>query len=198
MAGTLTSISHNGISAGNQTVAKSGSERQVQKDIGDLGKALHANDVAAAQTAVASLKAAAPTQNARTDFSNAVKALDQALKTGDTKGATQAFADLQQARKQVQQAQIKGPAQDVPQRPHVAGGVDPGAHGGQQNPASTQGPSAAPPKGGGQTQALQRTAQAEQLHKTTERAFITRQDLAAKAASSKPDTGVGTKINTTA
>ena len=172
MAGNLTSLSNNGIAAGKQSVSQSGSERQAQKAIGDLGKALHANDLAAAQTAVASLKAAAPTQNARTDFQNAVKALDQALKSGNVKGATEAFANVQQARKQIQQQQLRGPARDVPQGPNVSGGAD--------------------------TQQLQKRAQVRVEEAGVEKAVLARRDLAAKAANARAEAGIGTKIDTTA
>jgi hypothetical protein len=127
MAGNLASIGNNGIAAGTQPVARSGSERQVQRDLGDVGKALQSNDVAAAQSAVASLRTGAAPQNGRTDFQNAVKALDQALKANDLKGATAAFADVQQSQRraparqeapaeETRQLQQDGQAQQVRQR----------------------------------------------------------------------------------
>lgn len=107
MAGNLASVGNNGIAAGTQPVARSGSDRQVQRDIGDVDKALQSNDVVAAQSAVASLRSAAPPQNGRNDFQNAVKALDQALKANDLKSATAALAD-------VQQSQRRAPARPAP------------------------------------------------------------------------------------
>jgi hypothetical protein len=173
MAGSITSVSNNGIAAGNQTVTRAGSERQVHKDVGDLGKALAANDVAAAQSAVASLKNAAPTQNSGTDFKNAVKALDQALKSNDARGAAQAFANLQQAQKRIAGDQSRGPAQEVPNRPAVAGAAD--------------------------TAAIQKAASASHDKQAAEQSFITRQDLAAaRSAQPKPAAAVGGKIDTTA
>jgi hypothetical protein len=127
MASNLASVGNNGIAAGSQPVARSGSDRQAQRDIGDVGKALQSNDVVAAQSAVASLRSAAPPQNARPDFQNAVKALDQALKANDLKGANAALASVQQAQRraparqqapaeETRQLQQDGQAQQVRQR----------------------------------------------------------------------------------
>ena len=114
MAGNLASVGNNGIAAGTQPVARSGSDRQVQRDIGDVGKALQSNDVVAAQSAVASLRSAAPPQNARPDFQNAVKALDQALKANDLKGANAALSSVQQAQRRTP-ARQQAPAEETRQ-----------------------------------------------------------------------------------
>ncbi len=171
MAGNLVSLSSNGAGAPPQNVAKSGSERQRQKDVGDLGKALQAGDVSAAQSAVAALKTAAPTQNGRTDFANAVKALDQSVKTGDLKSAREAFANLQQS----QQTQQKRAQQAPP-------------------------PAAAPPgtqasRAPQQTAQSQRAGQNAQAQQVSEQAFITRQDLAAKGAQAKSGPQLGKNID---
>ncbi len=165
MAGNLVSVSNNGLAAGNQPVGRSGSDRQVQRDVKDLGKALETNDVVAAQTAVASLRSAAPTQNGRIDFQNAVKALDQALKTNDTKGATAAFANLQQT-------QRRAPGRQAP--PPIE-----------------------------QTRVRQREGDNRQNQQVSKQDFLTRQDLAAQAASNagpveRPGVGVGRNVDTKA
>jgi hypothetical protein len=74
--------------------------------------------------------------------------------------------------------------------------------GAEQGPSgqrpTTQGP---PPLKSEQTQQVHKAAQAQQQRQVTEQAFITRQDLAAKAANTNtrpPEPSVGTKINTTA
>jgi ribosomal protein S20 len=166
MAANLTSLSNNGIAAGQQQLPRAGSERQVQKEVGDLGKALESNDVVAAQSVVASLRSAAPNQNGRTDFQNAVKALDQALKANDAKGATEAFAALQQAQ---------------PRRPQAAPG--------REAPAQ-------------ETRQIQQSNQSQQTRQVAERDFLTRQDLAAKAAAGPeqepPGRGVGLNVDTRA
>jgi hypothetical protein len=217
MAGSISTVSNTGVSTATQPPAKSGAERQVNREIGDLGKALAANDVAAAQSAVASLKNAAPTQNAGTDFKNAVKALDQALKSNNTQGAAEAFANLQQARKQIQQEQVRGPAQQVPNRPRVAGGVDPAAAGGAQTRSiqatqsaqtnqatqSAQQVQRAQPAQpqratGAQTTQIARTEQREAQQAEVQKSFITRQDLTAQSAQARKPAEVGGNINTTA
>lgn len=143
MAGNLVQVSNNALAAGQQPVGRSGSDRQTQQEITNIGKALQSNDVAAAQSAVASLRSVAPVQAGRTDFENAVKALDQALKAGDTKGATAAFAAVQQnSRRQ-------------PTRPAPAE----------------------------QTQVRQREGASRERNQVSQQDFLTRQDLAAKAAS---------------
>ncbi len=197
MAGSITSLSNNGIATASVSQNRSGSERQLSREVGDLGKHLAANDVAAAQTAVAALKNAAPTQNAGTDFSNAVKALDAALKANNTSGAAEAFANLQRAQKRIQQDRLTGPAQDVPNRPRVAGG------GVAVDTVRAPQPGTAPVRAtGAETAQLAKTSQAAVQRAGAEQAFITRQDLAAKAAQAAPAgqdaKSIGTTINTTA
>jgi hypothetical protein len=196
MAGSITSLSNNGIAAASQSLSRSGSDRQLSREVGDLGKHLAANDVAAAQSAVASLKNAAPTQNAGTDFSNAVKALDAALKANNTSGAAEAFANLQRAQKRIQQDRLTGPAQDVPNRPRVSGGSD-------FETVRAASPDTAPDRAtGADTARLAKAVQADTRRAGAEQAFITRQDLAAKSAQSAPESTdskpIGTTINTTA
>ncbi len=196
MAGSISSLANNGIVGGTASVGQSGSDRVLRQQVGDLGKALSNNDVAAAQTAVASLKNAAPTQNSGTDFSNAVKALDQALKSNNTSGAAEAFANLQRAQRRIQLERQGGPAQDVPNRPRLAGASE-------LTPARVPAAEAVPSRAtGADTARIAKQDSADAQRVAAEQSFITRQDLAAKAAQPaepRPDaTPVGSRINTTA
>ncbi len=196
MAGSISSLANNGIAAGSAPLARSGSDRAVSQQVGDLGKALANNDVAAAQTAVASLRSAAPTQNSGTDFSNAVKALDQALKSNNTSGAAEAFANLQRAQRRVQLERQGGPAQDVPNRPRLGGASE-------LTPARVPAAEAVPARAtGAETARIAKQDSADAQRVAAEESFITRQDLAAKAAQPaepRPDAKpIGSTINTTA
>ncbi len=83
-------------------------ERQVQKDINDVAKALKADDAPAAKTAVSklqeSLQNVSPSQNNQqtggTQIADAVKALGETLKTGNVADAKQAFAVVQQVQQE--------------------------------------------------------------------------------------------------
>ena len=178
MAGNLMSLSNNGIPGASQSVSKSGSDTQLRKDVGDLGKALQTGDVRAAQSAVASLKNAAPTQNDRTEFQNAVKALDQSVKAGDLKSAREAFSNFQQVQQKRTQQQLA-------------------AH---QAPASQESASHQPVRQRQETEQIQKTNQRERARQaaeqSAEQSFITRQDLVAKETASKAQ--LGHNIDTTA
>ena len=163
MAGNIVSVS-NGIVSGTQPVARSGSERPVQKDAGDQGKAQQSNDVAATQSAIVTLKSA-PNENSRTDFQNAVKEPDQASKANDARAA-EASAALQESKQ----------------------------NRGQPPQEST----AAAPEPSRQTRELQDAAQAAQARQAAESAFLTRQDLAAAAASASKPSSLGKNVDTTA
>jgi hypothetical protein len=194
MAGSISSLANNGIAPGNPTPSRS--ERLLTQQVGDLGKALSNNDVAAAQTAVASLKNAAPTQNSGTDFSNAVKALDQALKSNNTSGAAEAFANLQRAQRRIQLERQGGPAQDVPNRPRLGGASE-------LTPAKLPAQASVPDRAtGAATARIAKQDSAETQRVSAEQSFITRQDLAAKAAQAGPPKEdakpIGSTINTTA
>jgi hypothetical protein len=196
MAGSISTLANNGIAAGNAQVGRSGADRAVRQQVGDLGKALANNDVAAAQTAVASLRSAAPTQNSGTDFSNAVKALDQALKSNNTSGAAEAFANLQRAQRRIQLERQGGPAQDVPNRPRVSGASE-------LIPAKVPAAEAVPARAtGAGTARIAKQESVEAQRVSSEKSFITRQDLAAKAAQPTPPQAdakpIGSTINTTA
>ncbi len=197
MVGSVTSLSSNGVIAGNISASRTGPSAQVNRQIGDLGKALANNDVAQAQSAVAALRTAAPTQNANTDFSNAVKALDQALKSNNTSGAAEAFANLQRAQKRIQQERIAGPAEDVPGRPRTLGGTINFQT--VRSDALTKAPGRAT---GEQTARIAKADSANAQHAAAEQAFITRQDLAAKAVQPQAPTEdakpIGSTINTKA
>ncbi len=195
MAGSISTLANNGIAGGSAPPARSGADRALSRQVGDLGKALANNDVAAAQSAVASLKSAAPTQNSGTDFSNAVKALDQALKSNNTSGAAEAFANLQRAQRRLQLERQGGPAQDVPNRPRLGAASE-------LTPARGPARAAVPDRAtGADTARIARQNSAGAQRAASEQAFITRQDLAAKAAQTTPQPEakpIGSTINTTA
>ncbi len=79
-------------------------------NLGSVGS----NGIAAAQSAVASLRSEAPTQNARIDFQNAVKALAQADKSNTLKDANAAVAEARQAQRRVPERQ-QAPAAETRQ-----------------------------------------------------------------------------------
>lgn len=195
MAGSISTLSNNGIAAGSAPRGVSGSDRALSRQVGDLGKALANNDVAAAQSAVASLRSAAPTQNSGTDFSNAVRALDQALKSNNTSGAAEAFANLQRAQRRLQLERQGGPAQDVPNRPRLGAASE-------LIPAKVAAREAVPDRAtGADTARIARQNNAGAQRAVSEQAFITRQDLAAKAAQTTPqpeEKPIGSTIDTTA
>lgn len=80
-------------------------EREVQKDINAVAKALNADDMPAAKNAASQLQEKlqniGPPSNGgesgKTQISNAVKALNDTLKTGNVADAKKAFAVVQQA-----------------------------------------------------------------------------------------------------
>ena len=141
-----------------------------------MGKALQSGDVAAAQSAVSSLKNAAPTQNGRADFQNAVKAPDQAAKSGDLKSARESFQGLRQ----------NGP-QRASQANQESQGTAPTVQQQRTRPVAPT-----------QSQQVERTEQSGSDRNTNAPAFITRQDLSANSAQARPGTLTGKNIDTTA
>jgi hypothetical protein len=195
MAGNLASVGNNGIVAGKQAVGRSGSERQAQRDI---GKALASNDIAAAKIAVASFKTEAARQGTRTEFQNAVKALDEALKAGDAKGATTAFSQLQQTQSRGAPRQ-NAPAEQTRARQQEASARPSPTQ--QTRVRQQEAPARAAPAD--QTRVRQQEGQTRQVQQSSQQDFITRQDLAAKAARNagpveQPGTGVGKFVDTQA
>ncbi len=174
MAGSVATLSNNSIASGSQSVSKAGSERAVQKDVGDLGKALKNNDVELAQSLESSLKSAAPTQNGKTEFSNAVKALDQALKSGDAKAAAEAFDAIQKAQRRITQGPRANVA-DVDKK--LPGVLD------LQKQGTVQ---------------IQKANVADQSKQVNERAFITRKDIETRSAEDAPKALPGQNIHVTA
>lgn len=94
--------------ASTQPVAPPSPDRQVQKDINDVAKALGADNLPAAKEAVSKLQdnlqniGSGPNgqQNGQNQISNAVKALSETLKTGNVASAKEAFAVVQQAQQE--------------------------------------------------------------------------------------------------
>ena len=101
-----------GISSGASQTAQTQSTpfAQLRNDFAALGNALQAGDVAAAQSAFATYQqdldtvqqiraarqAQPPTQGSSSSFDDVLKALSQALSSGDLAGAQQAYQSLQQ------------------------------------------------------------------------------------------------------
>lgn len=181
MAGTIASLSSNGANVGNQAVSRSGSERKADKAVLDIAKALKQSNTAAAQQAVADLRAATPSQNAATETTDAVKALDQALKANDLQKAGQAFANLQQARQRQNDSVTRNPASAQPQvgGATVTRRADRPEASGQTAPQQTR---QASPRQADETRARQQAANDAANAEAAQRAFLTRQELSAKAA----------------
>ncbi|MCG2583489.1 hypothetical protein [Massilia sp. TS11] len=192
MAGNLASIAITGASAGNQALTRAGSERKADKAIIDIAKALKESNTVAAQKAVQDLRGAVPTQNAATETSDAVKALDQALKSNDLQKAAEAFANLQQARQRAQGNAARNPASAQPQ----VGGATVQRRADRPEASGTSSPA---PRSSDDTRVKQQAANDAAAADAAQKAFLTRQELAAKAADQRKEPSEkGQRINVTA
>lgn len=87
--------------ASTQPVSVPSPERQIQKDINALGKALNADDTAGAQNAASQLQEkvqniSPASTNGQNQIANAVQDVSNALKSGNVADAKKAFAVVQQ------------------------------------------------------------------------------------------------------
>ncbi len=186
MAGNLTSLSNNGIPTQAAPASKSSSERQTNKAVGELSRALETGDTVAARGAVAALKSAAPTQNGQVEFQNAVKALDKTLASNDIKGAREAFAGFQQVQQRRTAQQGNGATRQQAPEANPA-------------PPPRQGARGEAPRGAEATAQRQHANAGQQAHQAAEQSFITRRDLIAKSASAPTvQSQPGRLIDTTA